>query len=995
MIGQPLISKDRTLIPAMDYELLRREGLKHIESLAHRLWTDYNVHDPGITILEALCYAITELGYRSQFDMKELLAGATGQPFYTAKQILTVNPLTIPDYRKLLVDIEGVNNAWLQPSPVQEVPVYFNHDEDGLQFAATDEAIRFNGLYDVLLDLEVHDTFGDLNTGDVLVSNPAFKYSPMEEIPAGEFYLKVELPAVNQVEATLLTGELASATVVKDTAVPEGFLLKASADGAEPLTIPFRVTIPKHPAAGRITNEHIWQLLKKAPFAQEIFDIYLSKMKLAKAILDNASARLKAHRNLCEDFKSVTHIEAEEIAFCFDVDVAPGADIEQVQAEVFFLIEHYLNPPIQFYTLHALLDRGVPVDEIFDGVVLSHGFIDNAQLADTQLKQTIRTSDIINLLMDVPGVQGIRNFVMTKYDRNGQPVPGTIGLRWYMHISAGHKPVLATATSKILFFKNNIPFLANYQEARDTILLLHAQRNAVKLQATQEDLPVPDAAPRDTARYWPVQYDLPTVYGVGEHGLPAHADELRRGQRQQLRGYLLFFEQVLADFFAQLTHAKALFSTNDIKQTYFAQYLDPIHGVEEVVDEALKTIITQGADMASGQRDWRWLYEKRIDFEDRRGRFLDHLLARFGESFNDYALLLYRVNYEERTAEKIEASTLMQAKINTLKHYPEISRDRAKAYHYAPLSADGLPDESKLWDTDNVSGLEKRVGFLTGIADISRRYLYCIKQVTIHCEEANIGDEVTCTHYFGLTTRTGTRFQSPRFPTKAEAEAALASLWELSTDAGNYTYSSKKIKLKKASKVILESEETFATKKIANQVVNTLVAEITAGCNDPLGFHLVEHVLLRPRNTAFGLIQTCPDDAECRCGMDAYSYQASVILPYWPGHFDNMTFRTYFEQKIREEAPAHILLKVCWISNEQMRVFEIAYRNWVSALATFEYAGRQEADELRVANDQLVGILGQLHSVYPQATLHDCEESDIASNVVLLGKTVLGTFTTY
>src|SRR5262249_28770766 len=110
MNEQTTIPKNRQLPVSQDYETLRAEGLTHIEDLAHSLWTDYNAHDPGITILEALCYAMTESGYRSSFDMKDMLTkdnGQTvdGQVLFTAKKILTNNPLTINDYRKLLIDI--------------------------------------------------------------------------------------------------------------------------------------------------------------------------------------------------------------------------------------------------------------------------------------------------------------------------------------------------------------------------------------------------------------------------------------------------------------------------------------------------------------------------------------------------------------------------------------------------------------------------------------------------------------------------------------------------------------------------------------------------------------------------------------------------------------------------------------------------------------------------------------------------------------------------
>jgi len=60
--------------PGMNFALLRQEGIKYIECLAGKLWTDYNTHDPGITILEQLCYAITDLSYRLDFEMKDLLA---------------------------------------------------------------------------------------------------------------------------------------------------------------------------------------------------------------------------------------------------------------------------------------------------------------------------------------------------------------------------------------------------------------------------------------------------------------------------------------------------------------------------------------------------------------------------------------------------------------------------------------------------------------------------------------------------------------------------------------------------------------------------------------------------------------------------------------------------------------------------------------------------------------------------------------------------------
>ncbi|HYH57047.1 MAG TPA: hypothetical protein VD772_10570, partial [Anseongella sp.] len=170
------IDKSRVLPPTQDYDFLRTEGFKYIEALGSRLWTDYNSHDPGVTILEALCYAITELGYRTDFDIKDLLADPRGnisdkQAFFSARNILSAAPLTTEDYRKLLVDIRGVKNAWLYPRS-QEVPLYAHCGKDMLTYGKTEHLIGLRGLFKVVLDLEESDELGDLNNGNLTVGFP-------------------------------------------------------------------------------------------------------------------------------------------------------------------------------------------------------------------------------------------------------------------------------------------------------------------------------------------------------------------------------------------------------------------------------------------------------------------------------------------------------------------------------------------------------------------------------------------------------------------------------------------------------------------------------------------------------------------------------------------------------------------------------------------------------------------------------------------------------
>src|SRR5664279_2347522 len=114
------VSTSGSVIPEyLDFNTIRSDSIAYLGELTGAIWTDYNEHDPGITILEMLCYAMLDLNYRGKFPVADILARNPGDTspdtnFFTAAKILGCNPLTITDYRKLLIDIDGVKNAWLE-----------------------------------------------------------------------------------------------------------------------------------------------------------------------------------------------------------------------------------------------------------------------------------------------------------------------------------------------------------------------------------------------------------------------------------------------------------------------------------------------------------------------------------------------------------------------------------------------------------------------------------------------------------------------------------------------------------------------------------------------------------------------------------------------------------------------------------------------------------------------------------------------------------------
>ncbi|HEU4719012.1 MAG TPA: hypothetical protein VFU15_14305, partial [Bacteroidia bacterium] len=105
---------DVQLPESQDFNELMSEGRSFIQSHIGNEWTNLNASDPGVTILEQLCYALTELGYCIDFPMRDILTRKDGEletkdQFYFPEDILTTSPVTPDDYRKYLID--GVSNT--------------------------------------------------------------------------------------------------------------------------------------------------------------------------------------------------------------------------------------------------------------------------------------------------------------------------------------------------------------------------------------------------------------------------------------------------------------------------------------------------------------------------------------------------------------------------------------------------------------------------------------------------------------------------------------------------------------------------------------------------------------------------------------------------------------------------------------------------------------------------------------------------------------------
>lgn len=104
------------------FEELYLEALEIVQKLCGDVWTDYNEHDPGVTLLENMAYALTELTHKAELPVQDLLIRAEDKPLrsgdnalFTASDILTNGPVTFNDYRKIWIDqVTNVKDVWIR-----------------------------------------------------------------------------------------------------------------------------------------------------------------------------------------------------------------------------------------------------------------------------------------------------------------------------------------------------------------------------------------------------------------------------------------------------------------------------------------------------------------------------------------------------------------------------------------------------------------------------------------------------------------------------------------------------------------------------------------------------------------------------------------------------------------------------------------------------------------------------------------------------------------
>jgi len=616
------------LPPSKDFVFLRETGIDIAQELAGEIWTDYNLHDPGITILEQFCLAITELAYKSGMSIEDILYAerpdafdSQDNAFFTPERVFPCSPQTVMDYRRVLVDqmYPKVKNAWLEP----------------LESGAF--GVNMHGLYRVSL----------------------------------------------------------------------------------------------------IFDEAAHQDLVRAK--------------------DEVYRELNRYRNLGEDFEIIRALKPLRLSVRGHLKVDPAFLVEDVLARVLHQLAITVTPPVRFRTRKEYEDDGHSVEHIFEGPLPKHGFVDTESLKNSGLSPNwvvIPSARLNSIIRDIEGVESINNLEVGVYIDNFKLPIGFKLIEKFKGEEEHDGFYLTTVVEKLSRGhrikdvrkpRRDLPedfYLLREEESLpegfyprldiDSVLNQHLftcsvegleydynvdnvrktleRYSAEELAQYQHPIVYPPHKPKsrrtakELAYYFSIQNHFPEIYGIGHFGVSKSRPAEWRTHARNLKAYLYFFEQIMADYLSQLTEFFRLFSLkDDVESTYFHQ-VPTIPNQDMVLKEGqtledLKAVVDQ-------------IGKKFDPVGDRRNRALDHLLARFGEEFLSESYSALTRNTIEENQVRYEEEIIL-AKIKFLQDIVALTRDRGRGQDYLGFGGGRAAQDAVM----HSNALSKRLSLIFNMKD--------------------------------------------------------------------------------------------------------------------------------------------------------------------------------------------------------------------------------------------------------------------------------------
>ena len=724
----------------LDFERLRSEGIRHIQGLAGEIWTDHNSHDPGITLLEVLCYALTDLGYRTNLDIHDLFAPdpnvvvAEDDNFSTAARILSCNPLTILDYRKLLIDLDGIKNAWF----VVADGVSIARAETGLNIDVPKSQLLFehknatrnnlslnlNGLYKVLLELD--DVYlkqeaakGRDATGNILVNvheilhahrNLCEDFLSIQVLRDERISLCTDIElAANATPETVMLAIFEKVQAFLSPDIPFYTLKGLLEKGATPDQAFEGRPLRLDGSHGFIDAEELAQMERRKEI--HVSDIYrlilntegvVAVKKLSLLNLTNSTSKVgeewilpltpDAFRPVLDALASTRSMNFTKRGVTYSVD----------SPQVLQVFEKKLANRLKVLKQGYDLDLPIPLGNhrsdlgehysIQNDLPSAYGTSKTAfPTRNSSPEERVRQSQALQL-------KGYMLF----FDRllsNYLAQLAQVRQQFSPHLDPDNEAVAAIGNlsdvpflDKLLPFDNNVAAILRgvaFEKGETIAKVIDPKTKRRRVFATPQ---ARDSALQQIMADFDADTVLESFPKAEATGLYHFQVESQKGRQVVLRSRKIYNTENEAR--AALGAVRFLAT---LESSYERRLQRPGTSHHYTFDWTYQ--------IPDFKQFMRQTTESRQQYFERKNKLFDHLLGRFSEDFTDYTLLMFGMY--KNSIKQPTVADFATDKANFIQKYPDISRNRAKGFNQKALP-------SEYWKGLNISGVENRLATMLG-----------------------------------------------------------------------------------------------------------------------------------------------------------------------------------------------------------------------------------------------------------------------------------------
>lgn len=625
-------------------------------------------------------------------------------------------------------------------------------------------------------------------------------------------------------------------------------------------------------------------------------------------------------RNLCEDVAAITIIKDDNYELYANIEVGSGRSPAEIMAEIYFEAAKLISGCRDLDKTRKTIDHYDETSIFFDEPPSSKTL--------SGMQDEILVSSVFSVITAIPCIENINNI---HFEKNG--------IKYYGSITCTDPETAINLAIPQEVEQIRIRLLENGRELPITISEMRARFDELSFsyytlrKLTRKNSFIyefPRGKIRRFTEYFSIQNQFPITYGIGVHGVSDSEPPEIKAKAKQLKSYLMIFEQMMANYLANLDFIKSMFSTDFEDFSYPGFSLDK----GEVSDSDQLFVADSSHEINTILSGFDNVY-------DRKGRLLDYLLSVYGESFPQHSLKNFNYYCNKDDIDK----TIVKNKILFLKSIVMLGRDRAAAGDY----------NTSLDETLHViSGLHQRVILLLGFKQrkdhsltmaifkqglvLSKHSFY--EQYQLGQEElilidldANGGElkekvePLPCFHGgIDINLKSARDLIGNKIPLKNDPVSDLllrGGIYLERYKIGSVLSNGGVQLLFHMSSTLYWSLGTFNDKSAAINAAHSLRKLLIYLNEESEGIHIVEHVLLRPCNSGYS-----PCNYKNNISDDFYSFNISVIFPDWSARCHDQQFRMLAEETVILNAPAHINTRFYWLEFHQMYEFETLHEKW-------------------------------------------------------------------